>query len=327
MEAHIYIHPANFEYNGIDTESQVVAKYEYLLRDWSDLRDSPTHEENKFYVLSGVHVVNAYKQQNIYDFIFAHLRPEESGLFLTILGDTSIGKHIQEPTIEELTKQCVYQEGEAFATTMMVLNVPSLEDVPQVNPYIQFEDYQIVYGRTSWQTFRRQILGNHPGDDPAVFIEECKKYFPNLLFHENCTNSLTYKEFDCINTCPRKIIYYLSCLNDCYHLLCKEYHDAGKNNEPNDILADFSGRYGFDRAASIQGDPASKDTRTFTFKHPDEDREIDVLCDLHFKITSPDIRYKGRICGNYNPRIYFGIRNNEDYSSIKIYVGSIGEHL
>lgn len=327
MDAHIYLHPANFEYNGSDTESQVVAKYEYLLKDWSDLRDSPTHEENKFYVLRGVHSVNAYEQQNIYDFVIKHLPKEETDLFLSIMGDTSIENHIYEPTLDELTTLCVYQEGEEFAITMMVLNAPSVNETPQTNPYMQFDNYQIVYGRTSWQTFRRQILGNHPGDDPVVFINECERYFPNLSFHSNCTNSLVYKEFDCIHTCPRKIVYYLSCLNDRYHIICKEYHDANKSNEPNDVLADFSGRYGFDKAASIHGKPASKDTRTFTFKTQDDKQEIEVLCDLHFKITSPDTKYRGKICDRYNPRIYFGIRHNEGYSSVKIYVGSIGEHL
>lgn len=330
MVANIFLHPDNFRYNKVDDEDYLASKLKSLVNDLEEVVYK-RNEENKFFVLSGFFDVDIFYKKQIIPFADKHLIGDEKGVLYAMLANEADGTTTM--SLEELEAKCNYSQGEEHPTSMVVLNVPKIdndlaadkEEYPK--EYIQFEHYEIIYGKNNWRTFRRQILGNHPGDDYIAFINDCEKYFPNISFHSNCTNSLAYKEFDCINTCPRKIIYYLSCLNDCYHLICKEYHDFGKNTEPNDILADFSGRYGLDRAASIQGQPASKDSRTFTFKHPDGKQEIEVLCDLHFKITSPDTRYRGRICDNYNPRIYFGIRPNADYSSVKIYVGSIGEHL
>ena len=329
MVAHIYLHPDNFRYNNVDSEAFLASKLKSLVNDMEEVVYEH-NDENKFFVVPGLFEIDVFYKEQLIPFVNKSLTGDEQGVLYTMLADVAEGTATM--TLDELESRCHYRPEEETPTSMVVLNVPEEnEEVAgekgEPKDYIQFDHYEIIYGKNNWRTFRRQILGNHPGDDPAVFINECERYFPNLSFHANCTNSLVYKEFDCIHTCPRKIVYYLSCLNDRYHIICKEYHDADRSNEPNDILADFSGRYGFDKAASIQGKPTSKNTRTFKFVHQDDKHEIDVLCDLHFKITSPDSRYKGRICDRYNPRIYFGIRPNGDYSSVKIYVGSIGEHL
>lgn len=328
MVAHIYLHPDNFRYNNVDSEAYLASKLKSLVNDMEEVVYK-YKDENKFFVVSGLFEVDVFYKEQIFSFADKHLIGDEQGVLYAMLANEAEGTATM--TLEELESRCHYRPEEENPTSMVVLNAPEEniegESAHMANPYITFDHYEIIYGKNNWQTFRRQILGNHPGENPAVFVNECEKYFPSISFHSNCANSLVYKEFDCIHTCPRKIVYYLSCLNDCYHIICKEYYDANKSNEPNDILADFSGRCGFDKAASIQGKPASKDTRTFIFKNQDDQPEIEVLCDLHFKIHSPDSRYKGRICDRYNPRIYFGIRPNGDYSSMRIYVGSMGEHL
>jgi hypothetical protein len=185
--------------------------------------------------------------------------------------------------------------------------------------YITFDEYTIVYSRDSLVKLRRQILGNHPGSVDN-FLSECRKWFLNLEFHDNCKKSLI-TDYIYLDIIPRKLVYYLSCLNDGYAEIHKEHqhHDQGINN----TLKDFSGKYGLEDVGSRQGNPHEKAKLTFDFVVNGMTKQL--YCEPHLKISTPD---NGKICNDlrkFNPRIYF--YPNYCVDSGIIYVGSMGTHL
>lgn len=327
MEAHIYLHPANFAYNGSDDLASVQNKFHALLSDMKKIVYSPPYnQENKFVVQKNMHEVKVFAKKDLYTFMEENISVDDKTVFWTILSNTADGIHGNALTIEELSAKCVYYMDEEHPTTMMIVNaLPAIGECQQ-RQYMQFDNYQIVYGYNSWQTFRRQILGNHPGSDANKFMEECNRYFPNLSFHPNCVSSLNDGSYNYLETCPRKIVYYLSALNDDYFNVHKQHHQNGGNVQPNDILVDFSGMCGLEEPGSIHANPATKDRRTFVFVIGEEKVERTILCDLHLKISLPDDRYNRAVGKDFNPRIYFNIEMIDE-NHAGIYVGSIGKHL
>lgn len=326
MQAHIYLHPDNFAHNGIDDKVRVNNKFHSLLQDMETIvRDSQYREENKFVVLDGLYSVSILPDKDIFSYAEENLPNDEKTILYDILANTAEGISGDVPTIDELRDRCTFSATETYPTTMMVLNAP-LEDAKSTQVYMQFDNYQIVYGKSSWITFRRQILGNHP-EDANHFMIECKRYFSDLIFHANCTSSLVDDDYNYLEVCPRKIVYYLSALNDRYFDVYKRYCTREQRAQANVVLEDFSGCYGLEEPGSINRNPHTRDKRTFDFIIDQTTRHT-VFCDLHLKISNPDDNYRGREVGqHFNPRIYFNIEPFEDYESASIYVGSIGEHL
>jgi hypothetical protein len=338
MESHIYIHPSNFVYNGTDEESQVVDKLHHLLSDIQMIYkgyDGVFAKENKFLVCPSVYSVNVYKGKSLFALAGECLAGEEWTLLLTVFADTGGGVSEQEPSIEEIRRMSEYDSGEENPTSMIVLNAPvknaeSLEkdvkkEVKTQEKYMCFDKYEIIYGETSWVTFRRQILGNHP-EDANHFINECRRYFNNLTFHDNCIISLDDGEYNYLEACPCKIVYYLSVLNDKYFEVHKRCCGTERIVQPNHVLEQFSYRYCLDEYGSINRTPDTKDDRTFVFKIGKEKQDFVVFCDLHLKITHPDDTYRPNV-RNFNPRIYFNVVPHADFNDADIYVGSIGRHL
>lgn len=336
MIANLYLHPDTFRYNGSDTRQQVEGKLKKLVSDMSDVLNE-YNTENIFKVPTSLALTPLYQKEGIYEVASACLSPDESGVFYPIMANSK--DDVDNITYEQLKEMCKYDANEKEVNSILVLNqvednlAKKEKDTAKeedqnckavVNDYITFDEYKIVYDKQSWVHLRRQILGNHPGK-PDEFVGECLTYFPNICFHSNCVDSLIDDEYNYLDFIPRKLVYYLSCLNDKFGDFHKEY--AKKGAEPNTILADFSGKYNFDQAGSLQQNPAKKSLLTFEFKDKNNQTHS-ALCEPHLKITQPDKGCKGKNVNydTFHPRIYFSFRSLTT-TDLRIPVGSMGKHI
>lgn len=335
MIANLYLHPDTFRYNGSDSRQQVEGKLKMLVKDMADVLNEH-NEENRFKVPTALVYTPIYQDVCIYEIADSCFSKDEAGVFYPIIVNTS--DEYDNLTLEQLHNMCMYSENETEVNSMLVLNQPEdywnerdREEAKEaetmnrqsiVTDYIKFDEYKVVYNKQTWIHLRRQILGNHPGE-PNFFILECRKYFPNLYIHDNCISSLVDDDFEYLKLVPRKIVYYLSCLNDKFIEVLHE----GFGSNPNSILADFSGRYGLDKDGSLQQRPEKKPSLTFGFKDA-EGNSCTVLCEPHLKIEHEDRNCKIRNINRhkFHPRIYFSY-TNPGITDGKILVGSIGKHI
>lgn len=172
-----------------------------------------------------------------------------------------------------------------------------------LNSLTGYEDHiQIMSNISEWYNFRRFFLAKYPNDE-HFFIEETKKYFPNLQIHESTKSLLK----DVLKNHSHRIVEYLSILND---FLIKEFNQI-KNNDINNFLPIFALKYNID-GASLEGQKDNKFMRIF----PDGTR---AYCEPHLKMYKDDSGNNNQQC-----RIYFKKPNKGE--SI-VYVGCICQHL
>lgn len=316
MKANLYLHADSLKYNGTDTEEEFNNKFASLLDDLDEIRNNHG-ADNVIKISSSIAYgeVHLYGNQTIYNIADA-LDKEERVIIYSLLGNEA---DIYEAPLEDIEKLCYYDANEAECNTVIYLNKPASVKTTYPIKYMTFDRYQIVYGTESWHTFRRQIMGNHPGT-PDEFMEECKKHFPNILFHSNCTSSIV----EYIDLIPRKIVYYLSCMNDKF----LEHLKNSTTTDENVVLADFCGMYGFDENGTRQSTPGKKSSYQFKFLKcgcadlPENYKKI--TCDPHMKIKWCDDNKKTP--NNFTARIYFHYGDDE-VAPKKILVGSIGPHI
>jgi len=318
MIANLYIHKDAFQYNGTDSEEQVNQKLRALANDMRAVVYE-NNDENVFHVsiealncevFSGVSLINAPS---------FFLDGDLSGIMYSMLANTA--EEYRGP-VEELQTMTVFRSDEEEVNTLLYLN-RSYSEIDKAH-YIQFDNYEIVYNNSSWITLRRQILGNHPGT-ATEFIRDCRKYFCNLVIHDHCIDTLEDENYQYLNVIPRKIVYYLSCLNDGFCAV-KETH-ATFAPDANSILEDFSGQYGLEMPGSIERDASKKPLLTFSFTSTSDTRvAIDMLCEPHLKISQPDNSNLSVDYKSFHPRIYFHF-GDAAVENGKILVGIIGKHV
>lgn len=324
MVANLYLHPNAFEYNGVDSRQAVKDKLVALVGDMKEVVYL-NNEENIFKLTNTFAETEIFEDESIVDFVASELGYEERGIFFTMMAN--IADDFEGLSFDQLKEKCRYDSQEKDVNSIVILNNP--QDLPEKagdavrKDYISFDVYELVYNKHSWLHLRRQILGNHP-KDPRSFIHECRKYFPNLVFHDNCVISLDDGVWKYLEMVPRRIVYYLACLNDKFEEVRKKF---GKSN-PNDILANFSGIFGLDRSGSLQQNPDKKSAITFGFKSETDGKVYPVLCEPHLKIDHVDSNQKVRNINTrrFNPRIYF-CYSSPEIANGKILIGSIGKHI
>lgn len=325
MKAILYIHIDAVKYNGTNTNG-FVKNLKKFVRDLQEI-DCWDAANNKIVVSEDIWIASVCNGMTFPNFINKYLERDEVNFMYQILANTSNKTNI---TYRELQENSIYKSDEKECISLIVLNelknesdeISSEENQVPQNPYMTFDNYQIVYGRDSWFCLRRQILANHPGDANS-FMQDCRKYFPDLTFSKDCENRLETKYLVGI---PRKIVYYLSCINDCFSNFRKNHANP---NSINLLLADFSGIYGMDEAASMQRTPEKKEQYSFEFYKYKSRTTKKVCCDPHFKIRHYDenclsaIKEDGEKCYG---RIYFNL-GDTDIHPTNILIGSIGPHV
>ncbi len=332
MIANLYLHPDTFKYNNKDTKEQVSAKLVALVDDMTKIVYEHS-EENKFKIPTALFNVPVFENMSIVELAEVSLNPDEKGVFYTMIEDTS--DDYDNISIEDLLEKCVYMPQEKEVYSILVFNLPEeeLTKSQMISPpchqtinnnYITFDRYEVVYSKQTWLHLRRQILGNHP-ENPDHFIKECRKYFPKLCIHDNCVSSLIDTQFNYLETSSRKLVYYLSCLNDNFSELYERHKLVGSNADT--ILTEFSGLYGLDESGSLQQRPEKKALLSFVFLH-NNGEECNVICEPHLKISQEDKNSKIKNINyqKFHPRIYFSFPN-PDIENGRIPVGSIGKHI
>lgn len=330
MKANLYLHPEKFRYNGVDTWEEFSDKLNCLANDMCAVINDYSGD-NQFKVYPSLFLTPVYEERTIYEVIPQCLEPDEMNIMYSMLSNTS--EEEDEISIGDLKSKCFYTSEEKEVNSVVVLNNPThvVEDHQTVvDDYITFDYYSVVYNKDTWYTLRRQILGNHPGTS-REFVEGCRICFPDIVFHDNCIDTLKCPEYDFLIICPRRIVYYLSCLNDKFSEFADKYI-AGKM-DPNNLLENFSGTYAFDEAGSMQQNYTKKELLTFDFTVTDGvRREIPlkdkVLCEPHFKIAKPDSNYRGSsVKKDFHPRIYFNFERKKRIENGKYLVGQMGKHV
>lgn len=317
MVANLYLHADALVYNGTDDEHAFRQKFSSLLSDLSDIRNQ-YGDDNIIKISPSLYdgSVCLFEQQSVFD-VVSSLDYEEKNFFFSLIGNESV---LCELPLEKINELSIYQKEELECHTVVYLNKPIPPEPTYPQEYMSFDRYEIVYGKDSWVTVRRQIMGNHPGTAHS-FMEQCKIYFPNIVFHSNCEVSIA----PYLDSIPRKIVYYLSCMND--HFL--DQIAATNITDENVFLADFCGRYRFDEAGSRQSTPQKKKAYQFDFlKANHEDKPCNyktITCDPHMKIKGCDGNCKKNDPGLV-ARIYFHY-GDKDIAEGKLLVGSIGPHV
>lgn len=301
MKVNLYLHEDDFIYNGVDEEEDLKRRFVHLMNDLSKIyQTNVTLYFSK--LLSSIFV---YAEEDLFQFAERALCEEEKGFFYALWDEET---HPFSMDKEELESMTHYMSDEKECNARVVLNQVETQERDRTN-YITFDVYKVIYNSQSWNTLQRQILGNHPGD-AASFVVRCHEYFDKLKFGVKCRENME----GAVLVCPRKIVYYLSCINDCF-LEFMEGHPNKKST--NDVLADFAGQYGMDRAGSLQRKSKHKDKYTFDFL--EESKKC--VCDAHFKIQHAD-------CGSCEKeiaRIYIYYGNAESPEKV-VWIGSMGEY-
>lgn len=308
MKAKFYLHPDCIKYDSIESEEAYVNKFSSLIKDLVEVIGDDSGETE--YVFSDeLYSAPIFEGKDIYAFAIEHLNRDSVTFLYQVL--QQLGQPLSF-TPEDIERISIYTRGAESCHALIVLNRPYTE--ASNDKYIQFERYELIYNKHSWLTVRRQILGNHPGT-ASEFMKCAKTYFPNIVFSPNCGNVIE----PYLTIIPRKIIYYLSCIND---RLIEFWNKHSNKKSINDVYADFAGQYGMDRAGSQQSTPKKSEKYTFEFTVDNASKKI--CCGPHFKIThvddncnDPTIQKNKKI----HARIYFNIDKK------KVYIGSIGPHI
>lgn len=220
--------------------------------------------------------------------------------------------------------QMIWDKQDNFTTASAISNLFDYDEnecfgLIGLHPVSSFEGNPIspifvVCNKYNWLDFRRHFLGLYPKNG-EYFIDECSKYFPNLYFHER--NKETVKKV--LSDYPKKIINYLSCLND-------KFLDSLKAESSNlsKVLEHFSSSCALDSDATLQG--SNKDSLNFDFVDK-SGQTATICCEPHLKFHINDRGEElSRSQSNSHKRIYFHagfphIQNG------KILIGHIGDHL
>lgn len=321
MRANLFLHKDTFKYNGIDSEEAFSNKFNAFADDIAEVLCD--HDmDDVFYVSNDMIDCIVYKDTSFSRAIEKFADNDRKGILYSLFANTS--EVLDGASLADLKEKCAYHFDEEEVNSIVYLNFEP--DHIDKTHYISFEQYEIVYNKTSWRHLRRQILGNHPGI-PSDFIRDCRILFPNICFHESCEVNLVDDNYEYLKIVPRKIVYYLSCLNDGF----KEILTAHETKAPdaNSILQDFSSTYGLEEMGSLQRDMTKKALLTFSFNITaplNKGGKQDVLCEPHLKISTPDDNFQGTISERFNPRIYFSF-GEKGVENERILVGSIGKHL
>ncbi len=306
MRANFYLHADSLKMEPSGDKAAYINNFQSFIKDVAFILDD-TVEENKLIISISLYDDTRFDGEDIYQFAQRHLKRDGYALLCQILNRGELKDDFELSEIEPLT---LFSKDERECHIIVKI-FDSSNKVVDYTKYIEFATYELVYDRNSWLTVRRQILGNHP-ENATEFMRRAKAYFPDLVFSECCEERIS----PFLTQIPRKIVYHLSCMND--HL-AEFWEKHPHPSSLNLVCADFSGKFGFDKAGSQQGNPDKEDYLSFVFAN----KEKAIFCSAHFKITSCDSNSTDPAARdpNYNARIYFSCKNHE------VFVGSIGPHV
>lgn len=302
MTAELYIVPESFRYKtGIKAE-ELEEKIKSLADDcFAHIKKHK--DENRIYVHPDIYSVDIFSGISISDFLYN--RQLTSKIF-----DRDVIKALRKIidenketsyTVETIVNDLLPNHDKNTCYGLICFN--KIETIAQ--------DYLIVYNLQNWFVFRRSFLGRYPGN-PDYYIDECKKYFVNLFFHEKNKNTIKSIFADC----PQKILHHLSALNDVLPEILKE------EKQLQVVLQRLTAAASLDEEASLEG--KKNENLKFSFGN-DKGHFEDVYCEAHLKLCYND-NYPRDTSYSTNRRIYFH-PGRDKIQGGKILIGHIGKHL
>jgi len=301
MVAEFYIISESFTQNSKLSVREIEDRTKSLAKDFVEIKKYK--ETNKIYIHPDIYNVNFINDITIMDLLF----------------NEKTANNQLDRDVRILLKKIIIEQEPTNLSTQEVIDVLLTEHNQDIcHGLIGFNEVeevdirlQVVYNLSGWLDFRRYYLGIYPKNEP-FFIDECKKYFPNLFFHERNKESIK----DIFQDCPKKIVYHLTALNDKFNA---SYNLPDLNRT--EILKHFSINARLDEVASPEGDASRKPDFTFRFLNSEGINEA-VCCEPHLKLCYSDLD----LSYSNERRIYF----HEGKSNIhngKILIGHIGCHL
>jgi len=304
MTAEFYIIPESFENTQIFSKDEIEEKIKALAQDFILIKQYK--DTNKIYVNPQIYLVVFIGGATILDLLYnpaisrKHIDRDVHLALQKIIGESAETDVPSEEIIEVLLPN--HNEEECYG--LIAFN--KMENIKS--------EYQIVYNINDWYAFRRYFLGLYPHPhDGEYFIEECKKYFPCLFFHERNKETVLYL----LKDCPKKTVYHLAALNDKF----KDSFLFGLDRTH--TLKHFSLAAKLDEEASLEGDASRKEVLTFDFIN-DKGLSERVCCEPHLKLCCND--YHGDTSYSTDRRIYFH-EGKPNIQQGKILIGHMGKHL
>lgn len=295
MLASLYICSQSFMYNGGDTQKEVCSKVAQFTQLHQYIWDNFS-ADNTFYV-NTEHLGQSliYKGITLLDILCHKVDFLPKELLLSFL---SVFNKSTKTQVFSNADLCEYLSLESAEECQGIVVINQQKDIPSC--------YQVFSTIQGWRNFRRYFLSKYPKSS-EFFIQEAKKYFPQLQFSENICSKLN----DVLNSHCRKIVAGLSILNDyCYSDWSCYSGDAIS------FIEHFAKTH--DSEGSFEGTKKAALKAKFKRKHPEE--EFECYCEPHLKYNEDDY-------GNTRQymRIYFQHPNASPDGYI--YVGFIIKHI
>jgi hypothetical protein len=304
MTAELYIVPESFRYKTGVTVEELEEKIKSLADDcFGHIRKY--NDENRIFVHHDVYSVDIFDGISIHEFLYDPQRTR--GKF-----DRDVIKALRKIIAENndtskkmdfIVNDLLPNHNKDICYGLICFN--KIETITQ--------EYLIVYNLQNWFAFRRYFLGMYPGNS-GYYMDECKKYFVKLFFHEGTKNTIK----PIFANCSRKITHHLSALNDVLPKILKEEKQLPI------VLKKLTAAAHLDEEASLEGNIVKKKKLTFSFRN-DEGGFEDVYCEAHLKLCYND-NYPQDASYSTNRRIYFH-PGRYNIQNGKILIGHIGKHL
>jgi hypothetical protein len=308
MIAEFYIVNQSFRCPEGVTIEQLEEKIKLLSEDYLDIRQYK--ETDKILVHPSIYEECIFEDLTIEDFLYSkkwrkHF-DRDTQKYLSIIIDHS---EQTEETLEEVIEVLLPEHNENLVHGLLCLH--QVEGIDE-----QF----LVYDKNNWLSFHRHFLGLYP-KKVTHYFNECKKYFPDLYFHERNEGTIgkIFPDF------AKRVIYHLAALNDEFG----KYKNKEKYQRIETLKA-FSTGCNLDQEASTEGGQNSekerksrKEALTFNFL-TNENKLEPIYCEPHMKMANSD-NYPGD--GEfYFHRIYFH-EGKKGIAEGRILIGHVGEHL
>jgi hypothetical protein len=303
MVAEFYIVSESFIYNGV-SPGELEEKIRSLSEDCFDhIRNY--RDENKIFVHSDIYSVNIFENITVNQFLYEYKEIDSK-----FDRDTrkALRNIIEKAAPTDHTLGYIQTDLLDAHNTNICYGLISFNKIENIQP-----EYLIIYNLQNWYNFRRYFLGLYPGNT-VYYIDECKKYFVNLFFHEKNKESIR----TIFSDCGKKIIEHLSALNDVFPKCLKE------EKQLHAALRRLNLEARLDEKASLEGDASRKKDLTFVFETMQGMSE-DVYCEAHLKLCYND-NYPSDKSYSTNRRIYFH-PGKANIQNGKILIGHIGKHL
>ena len=298
MIARFYIIPESFSSDNLDN-SEFTSSLESFISDYNNFLDYK--EENEIIIQNEIYNVVFPNGISLAEFLFTP-NPQIQGKELAL--KKFLSNVLLKLPHEEIDKDLIKEQigSNSLDGCYGIISLSKIDNIANEN--------QVIYSKDSLIDFRRFHLGLF-FSDAEYFIDECKKYYSKLLFHEKNYKSIA----EILKGFSNKIIFHLNGLNDILPslLIKKEF------NNHTELLETFTEMASLDEIATLEG--KNKDRLGFEFIN-DEGKSEEVICEPHMKLSKSD-NSDGHY---YKNRIYFSF-GKENIENSKILVGHIGEHL